>query len=123
MIYGVEIGTKEVLNILHYQNFLRNVGLITKIKPNMTEVDFAKAMLLGKRKIDYKKLEEAITRKHEDMVFKASGLSFVAGVPDDKVKGRSDEEITAIIVESLSPITNKYFSDVWVKNKLTYINA
>lgn len=124
MIYGIELGTRDVLKILHYQNFLRNIGLITKIKPNMTEADFARAMLSGRKKANYKKLEEVIKKDHEYVTFKASGMTFIAGVPKEKLdEGMTKEEAADIIIQALAPITNKYFSDVWAKEKMTFIDA
>lgn len=124
LLYGVKLGTKDVLNILHYQNFLKSLGLIAKIKPQMTQADFARAMLSGRKKADYKRLEETIMKGNEPVVFKADGMTFIVGVSEEDMEGQnlSKEEVTELVGKALSPITNKYFSDEYLLSHMEYFD-
>lgn len=123
MIYGITLGTKDVLKVLHFQNFLRSIGLHAKIKPQMNEADFARAMLSGFRKANYSKLEEIITKDNQPVLFKAKEMTFVAGVPKKYLdEGMTKEEAASLIQKALSAITNKYFTEEYLVSRLEFID-
>lgn len=122
-MYGVKLGTKDVLNIIHYQNFLISIGLIAKVKPSMTQVDFARAMLSGRKKANFKKLEDTIIKGNEPVIFKGDGMAFVVGVnKEDMIDGLGENEVVELVKKALSPITNKYFNDSYVLEHMEYFD-